>query len=144
MQTSEQPADPSPPEPSIKPKEEICACLPQEGIDAPGARGFQRSRDPLQHDAGQSDGQRQIRIPWPAEVGVSENCCLLCGKFGHFYNVCRVYPGQVPWTTPCRSCGVGGHQRITCKAAGNVFQEQQDIQRFQYPQLRSQNQQFRG
>ena len=76
------------------------------------ARGAQRGRD------AQYDGQKQYDRPFVRneDLNVPYRGCLLCGQIGHSFqsDKCPYFGRTKLWTTPCPSCGVGGHSRQSC------------------------------
>ena len=83
-----------------------------------GARSRGPSRGAYKQPNVQQDGQKVYDRPYirNEDVNVQPRACLLCNQFGHSFqsDKCPYFGRTKLWSTPCPSCGIGGHSRKSC------------------------------
>ena len=75
-------------------------------------------RGPDRYGQVQQDSQKVYDRPYirNEDVNVQTRGCLLCNQLGHSFlsDKCPYFGRTKLWSTPCPSCGIGGHSRRSC------------------------------
>ena len=83
-----------------------------------GARTRGTGRGAYRQTNVQQDGQKVYDRPYirNEDVNVQPRACLLCNQFGHSFqsDKCPYFGRTKLWSTPCPSCGIGGHSKKSC------------------------------